>query len=251
MAFLRSLKVAACAQLLRAGFAEETHCEVGEGCSVEETGLLQVSSSSAVVDAVSVAEPGHYVINMRGKKSAGGDCNHGIQLTITNMHIPSGTSMQYSFPHLTGNSHCAATQAGQPGPATCCGSLDSDATMHYDLETDQVPTSAWKAHIKANLFANMFGWHHVGDVEFSCAICGKPCHIPDIHVSVVTVAGRDIEMPDCPAPEDGDNFIGTLALMLPKDLSLPTSAKAEAAIQLLRPDNSAVASLDLTAVLSP
>mmetsp|Transcript_63618 Transcript_63618/g.178060 ORF Transcript_63618/g.178060 Transcript_63618/m.178060 type:complete len:249 (-) Transcript_63618:119-865(-) len=248
MAFLRGLKLAACAQLLRAGFAEEAPCEAAEGCAAEETGLLQVSSSNVALGA---AVPGHYVINMRGRESAGGDCKNGIKLAISNVHIPSGTSMQYSFPHLTGNSHCDPVAGDAPGPTSCCGELNSDATMSYDLETDQFPTSAWKAHIKAQLSGNIFGWHHVGDVEFSCAICGKPCHIPDIHVSVVTVAGRDIPMPDCPAPEDGDNFIGTLALMLPKDLSLPTSAKAEAAIQLLRPDNSAVASLDLTAVLSP
>jgi len=79
----------------------------------------------------------------------------------------------------------------------------------------------------------------------SCAICGEPCHIPDIHVSVVTIAGRDIPMPDCPVQEEGNKFIGTLALMLPKDLSLPTSVKGDAAVQLRRPDKSVVASLNL------
>jgi len=249
MAFLRGLKLAACAQLLRAGFAEEARCDAGEGCAAEETGLLQVSASNAVVEAHAGPQPRHYVIDMRGKQSAGESCPHGIQLEISNVHIPSGTSMEYSFPKLTGNSHCAPTPAHASGPTSCCGDLNSDATMAYDLETDQFPTSAWRAHIKAKLFAKIFGWQHVGDVEMSCAICGEPCHIPDIHVSVVTVAGRDIEMPDCPAQEDGNKFLGTLALMLPKGLSLPTSVKGDAAIQLLRPDASVVASLDLTAVL--
>lgn len=96
MAFLHSQKLAAYAQF-RAFFAEEAPCDAGEKCAVEERGLSQVSSSIAAVEGAVAA---HYVIDMRGKKSAR-EGAHGSKLDILNIRIPSGTSMQYSSASLT------------------------------------------------------------------------------------------------------------------------------------------------------
>jgi len=242
-AVLCALGLATCAL----GSSQLCGAEGDAECVSEDVGLLQ---THAAATEVSSDEPsrGHFVINMRGEeKSAGSEaCSPGIQVRVSNPSIPSNAALTYDFPGLSGS--CSEPNAF--GPSSCCDEWGADAKLDYKLKYSETPTTAWKAHVKAEISAYIvFGYVHVGTVEIDCPICGAACTIPEISLAhVVTIASQTVDMPACPTEPQLE---GDLTLMLPEGVNVPVKVKATAEVKLFDATGKVAASATLDAAMHP